>query len=85
MDDLPNLVKNANNINVWNNLRNYFPHPYTEEHAKSWIESAMMESPAMNFAIDMDCMDLFERRQNKRCENFISKSIINKARRCFMP
>ena len=54
MDDLPNLVKNANNINVWNNLRNYFPHPYTEEHAKSWIESAMLESPAMNFAIDMD-------------------------------
>ena len=54
MDDLLNLVKNANNINVWNNLRNYFPHPYTEEHAKSWIESAMLESPAMNFAIDMD-------------------------------
>ena len=22
MDDLPNLVKNANNINVWNNLNN---------------------------------------------------------------
>ncbi|KAH9827643.1 N-acetyltransferase [Teratosphaeria destructans] len=29
--------KHLNNVNVWNNLRNRIPHPYTEEHAQSWI------------------------------------------------
>jgi len=31
------LAKNANNINIANNLRNIFPNPYTVEHAKDWI------------------------------------------------
>jgi RimJ/RimL family protein N-acetyltransferase len=53
-EDIPSLVKYANNINVWNNLRNAFPHPYTEEHAQSWIKSALIEEPTINFAIDFD-------------------------------
>ena len=32
------MAKNANNINIANNLRNVFPNPYTIEHAKDWIE-----------------------------------------------
>jgi RimJ/RimL family protein N-acetyltransferase len=51
--DLPNLVLYANNINIWNNLRNYFPHPYTEEHGKAWLEKAI-EPPIVNLAIDVD-------------------------------
>jgi RimJ/RimL family protein N-acetyltransferase len=53
-DDIPHLVEYANNINIWNNLRNYFPHPYTEEHARSWIETAENEYPLISFAIDLD-------------------------------
>ena len=53
-DDLDNLVKYANNINVWNNLRNYFPSPYTEEDGKIWLEKMADASPIVNLAIDMD-------------------------------
>lgn len=54
IDDLPNLVKHADNINVWNNLRNYFPHPYTEEAGKEWLEKVIGAEPVVNFAIDLD-------------------------------
>jgi RimJ/RimL family protein N-acetyltransferase len=53
-EDLDNLVKYANNINVWNNLRNYFPSPYTEEDGKIWLEKMAEASPIVNLAIDMD-------------------------------
>lgn len=53
-DDLDNLVLYANNINVWNNLRNYFPHPYTEEQGKAWLEKNIGSEPVLNFAIDLD-------------------------------
>ena len=52
--DLETLVRYANNINVWNNLRNYFPHPYTEEHGKAWLEKVVDAVPLVNFAIDVD-------------------------------
>jgi RimJ/RimL family protein N-acetyltransferase len=53
-DDLQNLVLYANNINVWNNLRNYFPSPYTETDAKDWLAKMATASPIVNFAIDVD-------------------------------
>jgi RimJ/RimL family protein N-acetyltransferase len=53
-DDLSNLVLHANNTNVWNNLRNYFPSPYTEEDAKNWLEKMATDSPIVNLAIDID-------------------------------
>lgn len=53
-DDLNNLVLYANNKNVWNNLRNYFPSPYTEEDAKIWLEKVATDSPIVNLAIDVD-------------------------------
>lgn len=53
-DDLDNLVLYANNINVWDNLRNYFPHPYTAEDAKAWLEKNIGAEPVLNFAIDLD-------------------------------
>ena len=52
--DLPNLLHHANNINIWNNLRNYFPHPYTEEAGKEWLEKTISATPVVNLAIDLD-------------------------------
>ena len=52
--DIDNLVKYADNINIWNNLRNYFPHPYTIEHAQSWITSSEAAIPMINFAIEFE-------------------------------
>jgi RimJ/RimL family protein N-acetyltransferase len=52
--DLQNLVYFANNINIWNNLRNYFPHPYTENDGINWLEKVAVELPRLNFAIDLD-------------------------------
>ncbi|OFX85682.1 MAG: hypothetical protein A2W99_06125 [Bacteroidetes bacterium GWF2_33_16] len=49
--DIKSLVKNANNKNVWNNLRDDFPNPYTELAAQQWIEIANQNNPLTNFAI----------------------------------
>jgi RimJ/RimL family protein N-acetyltransferase len=53
-DDLQKLVLYANNINVWNNLRNYFPSPYTDEDAKDWLTKMATSRPIVNLAIDVD-------------------------------
>lgn len=52
--DLPNLVLYANNINIWNNLRNYFPTPYTEADGSAWLEKTIDATPIVNLAIDVD-------------------------------
>jgi RimJ/RimL family protein N-acetyltransferase len=53
-NDLANLVLYANNVHIWNNLRNYFPHPYTEADGIAWLEKNTIAEPRLNFAIDMD-------------------------------
>src|SRR5437016_3589818 len=45
------LVAIANNINIWNTLRDRFPHPYTIEDARQWIEVQSKIDPPQNFAI----------------------------------
>ena len=40
-DDIGDLAQFANNKNIANNLRNIFPHPYTEENAQQFIEFCM--------------------------------------------
>lgn len=52
--DLNSLVLHANNIRIWNNLRNYFPHPYTTETGQAWLEKNAGATPVVNFAIDLD-------------------------------
>ena len=32
-EDAPSLAQMANDVTVWRNLRDMFPHPYTLEHA----------------------------------------------------
>lgn len=53
-DDLSPLVRCANDIRVWNQLRNYFPHPYTEKDGQAWIDSVTASDPPVNFAIEAD-------------------------------
>lgn len=37
LEDAPSLAKHLDNRNVWINLRERFPKPYTVENAKTWI------------------------------------------------
>ena len=50
---MESLVKHANNRNVWLNLRDRFPHPYTRTDALDWIQGSLSEKPETNFAIDL--------------------------------
>jgi RimJ/RimL family protein N-acetyltransferase len=52
--DEESLVVHANNYNIWRNVRDRFPHPYTLEDAREWIRLAGEESPQTNFAIVVD-------------------------------
>ena len=45
------VVKYANNRKVWINLRDSFPHPYTEKDARDWIHFATQQKPETNFAL----------------------------------
>lgn len=49
--DTAALVKYANNRNVWINLRDSFPLPYTEKDARAWVHYARNQNPESNFAI----------------------------------
>ena len=51
--DIATLAHHANNLNVARQLRDRFPHPYTLEHAKAFVELAGGESPPSNFAIEV--------------------------------
>lgn len=48
------IVRHANNRNVWINLRDRFPHPYTLVDARNWLESVIGLKPESNFAIAVD-------------------------------
>lgn len=52
--DLSNLVKYASNWQVSRNMTDKFPHPYTEEDGRSFINFATADSPIHLFAIDID-------------------------------
>lgn len=50
-DDAAALARYANNRNVWRNLRDVFPHPYTLADAEAWTSYATEQSPETNFAV----------------------------------
>lgn len=54
MGDLDSLVRYANNINIARFLTNQFPHPYTEENGRAFIEFAMSGTPMRIMAIDIN-------------------------------
>ena len=49
--DKVRLADLANNKKIWDNVRDYFPHPYTVEDADKFIEITEKEAPQTTFAI----------------------------------
>ena len=53
INDLDSLVKYANNEKIAKFMTNKFPHPYTMDHGREFIEFATNESPANIMAIEI--------------------------------
>lgn len=55
LSDKISLAKNANNINIWNNVRDYFPHPYSVKDGKQFIRMVLGKpNPTTELAIEID-------------------------------
>lgn len=52
--DAPSLSRHADNIRIWDNLRDYFPHPYKRADADAFIALTSGKSPVQDFAIVVD-------------------------------
>ena len=49
--DVDSLATYANNRNIWLNLRDRFPHPYTKRDARQFIHAMHNQTPEAAFAI----------------------------------
>ncbi|MBI3491119.1 MAG: GNAT family N-acetyltransferase [Acidobacteria bacterium] len=49
--DVESLVRHANNYNVWINLRDAFPHPYTKRDARNFVRAVLSRPLETTFAI----------------------------------
>ncbi|MDR0940207.1 MAG: GNAT family N-acetyltransferase [Mediterranea sp.] len=55
LTDVASLARHANNIHVWNNLRDGFPYPYTERDAELFIQMVTRKPrPSVDKAIEVD-------------------------------
>jgi [ribosomal protein S5]-alanine N-acetyltransferase len=52
--DQPSLVRNADDREIWRNLRDRFPSPYTDAAADQWVGFASSRDPLTDLAIDVD-------------------------------
>ena len=52
--DRPSLVRFANNRNVWLNLRDRMPHPYTLPNAEAYLQHATTADQEETFCIEVD-------------------------------
>ena len=52
--DATAIAKYANNRRIWLNLRDRFPHPYTRNHAVSFIRRVQLNKPETTFCIEVD-------------------------------
>lgn len=52
--DAESLARNADDREVWRNMRDRFPHPYRLQDAKEWLAFAATLPAGTNFAIDVD-------------------------------
>jgi [ribosomal protein S5]-alanine N-acetyltransferase len=50
--DIERLSLLANNKKIFDNVRDYFPYPYTEKNAEEFISWCVEEDPKVTFAID---------------------------------
>jgi [ribosomal protein S5]-alanine N-acetyltransferase len=52
--DAASLAKHGNNRRIWENLRDRFPHPFTEAHAAQYIEQLSSSNDEVSFAIEVE-------------------------------
>lgn len=52
--DVESLTRYADNVKIWLNLRDAFPHPYTKQNARDWVRFARSKEPETSFAIVVD-------------------------------
>jgi ribosomal-protein-alanine N-acetyltransferase len=53
MEDAPALPKHASNRKIWLGLQDRFPHPYTIDDAKEFLQGATTQQPATGFCIEI--------------------------------
>jgi [ribosomal protein S5]-alanine N-acetyltransferase len=51
--DAASISKHANDRNVWINLRDRMPHPYSIGDATDWIQCVQGQNPRVSFVIDV--------------------------------
>jgi RimJ/RimL family protein N-acetyltransferase len=51
LDDAGAVQQHANNRKIWINLRDVFPHPYTLQDARAFLEFVLKEEPTTTLAI----------------------------------
>ena len=51
LSDADALVRHANNRNIWLNLRDAFPHPYSKRDARAFLKMVTERKPETMFAI----------------------------------
>jgi [ribosomal protein S5]-alanine N-acetyltransferase len=51
LEDAPVIARLINNKKVWDNLRDFIPHPYTEVDGASFISMTIAENPPLTFGI----------------------------------
>jgi [ribosomal protein S5]-alanine N-acetyltransferase len=54
LNDAPALALLANDVRIWNHVRDYFPHPYALTDAQTFIAMNINKEPLLNFAIEAD-------------------------------
>jgi [ribosomal protein S5]-alanine N-acetyltransferase len=54
LDDAASLARHGNNRKIWLNLRDRFPHPYTEHAARGYITYNLEQQRPTSFAIEVD-------------------------------
>jgi [ribosomal protein S5]-alanine N-acetyltransferase len=54
LDDAESLVRHANNRKIWLSLRDKFPHPYTSEDARKFLEGTVKFEPITDFCIEVN-------------------------------
>ena len=48
------LVEHGNNYQIWQNVRDRFPHPYTLQDARLWVQVADKDPSSLNLAITLN-------------------------------
>ena len=54
LDDAESLARHANSRKVWLAVRDLFPHPYTIQDAREFLQRATTEQPEMKFCIEIE-------------------------------